>query len=172
MFSSSKKKIVRYIPVNGINDKTVKKVAEALSVINKKNCDAILIGLNSSTGKDSIVDAEIMGEMLKRKVKKDLDSKIPLVMYAEESCTNVGMHLLTQGDVVLANRLCFLGNIGFYRSATIFKHHLREHWLSEVQLVHQGKNKVRLNHFADSFTQEDIDWALSLMNKLRKRIVD
>jgi ClpP class serine protease len=171
MFGSSKK-VVRYIPVNGINHKTVKKVQEALTSININNTDAILLGINSSPGKDSIVDAEIMAEMLYKKTKKDLKGKVPLVTYAEEHCTNVGMHLLTQGDTVLANRLTFLGNIGYYRQATIFKHHLAHHWMSEVKLVHQGQKKVRLNHFADSFSQEDIDWALSLMNKLRKTIVD
>merc|ERR1711957_124267 len=133
MFNS--KKVVRYIPVNGINHKTVKKVQEALKLVNKGNTDALLVGINSQAGKDSIVDAEIMADMFDTKIKK-MGGQVRLVTYAEESCTNVCMHLLTRGDIVLANRMSFLGDIGYYRQATIFKHHLAHHWMSEVKLVH------------------------------------
>ena len=134
--------------MSGIDQKAIRNVKKSLTSLNKKNCDALLIGLNS---KGSVVDAEILGEMLKRKINKTFDGKIPLVMYAEESCTNAGMHLLTYGDTILANPMSDLGSIGTVASPTIIKNFLSKTLLSEVKMVHQGENKVRLNQFADSF---------------------
>jgi ClpP class serine protease len=154
----SKTKTVRYIPITGINQKTITSVRKTLKSVKKSNCDALLIGINSS---GSVVDAEILGEMLQKKAKKE---EIPLVMYAEEACVNGGMHLLTYGDHMLANPMSNLGNIGTVATPTILKHHMHKLWLLEVKMVHQGENKVRFNRFADSFKQDDIDWALRFMN--------
>jgi membrane-bound ClpP family serine protease len=57
---ASNTKTVRYIPITGINQKTITKVRTALKSVKKSNCDALLVGINSS---GSVVDAEILGEM-------------------------------------------------------------------------------------------------------------
>jgi hypothetical protein len=57
-------------------------------------------------------------------------------MYAEEACTNGGMHLLTYGDHMLANPMSNLCNIGTVASPTILKHHMHKIWQLEVKMVH------------------------------------
>lgn len=89
---------VRYIPISKIDQKAIASVRKTLNSLNKRNCAALLIGINSRGG--SVVEAEMLGEMLQTKTKK---SKIPLVMYAEESCTNSAMTLLTYGDHMIAH---------------------------------------------------------------------
>jgi ClpP class serine protease len=127
---------------------------------------AILIGINNNPG--GVVVADVMGDMIRHKRNK-LGKHIPIVTYAEEKCTNAGMHLLMQGDVVLANPLAWIGSIGFRMTPWMVKHLVNDTLMTDFKFVHQGENKVRLNRM-EPHKQQDIDWALNMMNKMKDRV--
>ena len=76
----------------------------------KKNqsLSAIVAGINLRSG--PIVQAEVVGQMLKQKAK-DLD--VPLITCVEDQAFSTGLHLLMYGDILLCNPCSMIGNLGF-----------------------------------------------------------
>ena len=54
------------------------------------------------------------------------------------------MHLLAHGDIVLANEVSLLGNIGTKINPSYTKTFI-EDWHIKMRYVHHGENKVRFN---------------------------
>jgi ClpP class serine protease len=145
----------------------VKSLKLQLDSIKKYQTAAILVGINNQPG--GVVVADIMGEMIRHKVHNDLGKHIPIVTYAEERCTNAGMHLLMQGDVVLANPLSWIGSIGNRMTPWMVKHLVNDTFMTDFKFVHKGENKVRLNRM-EPHKKEDVEWALKVMNKMKDRV--
>lgn len=145
---STPKKVI-YFPITKVNAEETEKLKDKLKTLKKsqKVADAILLGINIGPATDpkncSITQTDLMGKMFREKAK---ELEVPLVTYAEEMALFNGMHLLMQGDHVLASEVSILGNIG-QRMTPYYAKDFLEDWHVRMRYVHHGENKVRFNPF-------------------------